>query len=108
MSDIGKLTLTRTRGQSILIDQNILLTVKQINHGRNTIGITVEFASERQLREYILDTSDSLMLGEDIHIKVARRSPNSSQVRVIIIAPKNIQIMRTELLNAPEPTATIH
>ncbi len=97
-SDIGQLAISRKSGESFLVG-DFTVTVLRVPGSRNTVELQVQ-APHTPLSTKRLHADAKLHLTEDISIQAHRDSPrHGERFLVLIRAPKNIKILRSELIS---------
>ena len=101
--NIGRLTVSRNEGESVAIDNVGVLTVSRVSKVDDRVELLIK-KIDGTSRHWVMDSATVLHLSDKVQVQTNKRTPHSTQVRVTFTAPRDITIMRTELLDAPKRT----
>lgn len=97
---IGRLVFTRFDNQSFHLGDDTIVAVKQLPGQRAKIDIT---RSNRAVEVYTVGFGEPFFPLQDVHVEISKDQRHTKSMKVMVLAPKSIRIMRSELLSEEAP-----
>lgn len=104
-NQIGRLTIGRKEGQSFVVGDNTLVTVRSFNMRVQKATVEVTCADSRSVEEFEARHDQTIHLLPDVDMILRFDGQHGRQIKITLVAPKSVSIMRSELLNEQQKHA---
>ena len=96
--EIGHLAFTRRNGESFRVGEDTLIVVHR-RPGRNVARVEI-IQADRTRQKLQIRQNEPLYVHPEVEIRLSFDHGRGTSTKVLVSAPKNIRIMRSELVNA--------
>ena len=95
MQEIGRLLFTRKDGESFVVGTDTTITLHRRPHAQQAKAV-IKRGTEETI--HIAKNREPMQLEEGIHFEVSFDRGGGNAMRVLVAAPKNVKVLRSELI----------
>jgi sRNA-binding carbon storage regulator CsrA len=102
--EIGRLAFTRRDGESFQVGEDTLVTIHR--RGYERVARVEIIRADRTHQELRIRQGEPFSVHPQVEVELQFDHGRGASTKVKVTAPKNISIMRSELLSAPKKAAS--
>lgn len=95
MQEIGRLLFTRKDGESFVVGTGTTVT---LNRRAKEMSAKVTILRDGEVSTHTLKNRQPLQIEENVHMELCMDHGRGTGIRVLVVAPKDIKVLRSELI----------
>lgn len=95
MQEVGRLLFTRKDGESFVVGTDTTITLHRRPHAQQAKAVITR---RDEVSIHVANNREPIELEEGIHFEVSFDKGRGSAMRVLVVAPKTVKVLRSELI----------